>query len=195
MLAGGVDYGEKDTAVRNPAWLPPADCGSPWSGAGNVAVQEEVQGILEGDVLKVYPVKNVYPRVDELVVEPARAVIQEVFEEHITGAPGMDKIRDMVYVPILPTPGAVMQACKMLHPTLGDLVAVDVGGATTDVHSVAKGVPRSSRFWKDPEPLPSGRWRETLAFTSMPETSTSRSKTVRLPIWALTRKPFYRVFK
>jgi uncharacterized protein (TIGR01319 family) len=153
MLAGGVDYGEKDTALRNARLIARSGLRVPVIWAGNVAAREEVQEILEGANLKVYPVKNVYPRVDELVVEPARAVIQEVFEEHITGALGMDKIRDMVDGPILPTPGAVMQACKMLHPTLGDLVAVDVGGATTDVHSVAKGSPEIQSILEDPEPL------------------------------------------
>lgn len=31
-------------------------------------------------------------------------VIQDVFEKHIVHAPGMEKIRDMVTGPILPTP-------------------------------------------------------------------------------------------
>lgn len=153
MLAGGVDYGERDTAVGNARKL--AGCGLkvPVIYAGNVAAQEEVRDILEAAGIRVYLVANVYPRVDELVVEPARAVIQEVFEEHITGAPGMDRIREMVDGPIMPTPGAVMEACKLLHPVLGDLCALDIGGATTDVHSVAKGSPEIQSILESPEPL------------------------------------------
>lgn len=153
MLAGGVDYGERDTAVRNARLVAGSGLKAPVIYAGNVVAREEVRNILEGAGLKVYTVENVYPRVDELVVEPARAVIQEVFEEHITGAPGMDKIRDMVDGPIMPTPGAVMEACKMLHPALGDLAAIDIGGATTDVHSVAKGSPEIQSILEDPEPF------------------------------------------
>ncbi|MGE5580763.1 MAG: GlmL-related ornithine degradation protein [Bacillota bacterium] len=153
MLAGGVDYGERDTAVNNAKLLAGSGLKVPVIYAGNVAAQDEVRGILEASGIKVYLVDNVYPRVDELVVEPARAVIQEVFEEHITGAPGMDRIRDMVDGPIMPTPGAVMEACKMLHPVLGDLCALDIGGATTDVHSVAKGSPEIQSILESPEPL------------------------------------------
>jgi len=153
MLAGGVDYGERDTAVNNARKLAGSGLRVPVIYAGNVAAQEEVRGILEAAGIKIYLVANVYPRVDELVVEPARAVIQEVFEEHITGAPGMDRIREMVDGPIMPTPGAVMEACKLLHPVLGDLCALDIGGATTDVHSVAKGSPEIQSILESPEPL------------------------------------------
>ena len=65
----------------------------------------------------------------------------------------MDKIRTMVNGPIMPTPGAVMEACKVLWPVLGDLCAVDVGGATVDVHSVAKGSPEIQAILEAPEPL------------------------------------------
>ena len=153
MLAGGVDYGERDTAVRNARLICASGLRVPVIYAGNVAAREEIRDILEGAGLKAYVVENVYPRVDELIVEPARAVIQEVFEEHITGAPGMDKIRSMVDGPIMPTPGAVMESCKMLQPVLGDVVALDVGGATTDVHSVAKGSPEIQSILESPEPL------------------------------------------
>ena len=37
----------------------------------------------------LYMVENVYPKIDELNVEPARKVIQAAFEEHIIKAPGM----------------------------------------------------------------------------------------------------------
>jgi uncharacterized protein (TIGR01319 family) len=47
----------------------------------------------------------------------------------------------------MPTPAAVMEGARLLatgagpHKGLGDLVVVDIGGATTDVHSVAAGTP------------------------------------------------------
>ena len=39
---------------------------------------------------------------------------QSVFEEHIIHAPGMSTVREMVTGPIIPTPGAVMEAAKLL---------------------------------------------------------------------------------
>lgn len=153
LLAGGVDYGEKDTAIRNAGLLASRRPRVPVIYAGNVAARDEVRHIFREQGVKLYVVDNVYPRVDELVVEPARKVIQEVFEEHITGAPGMDRIRDLVTGPILPTPGAVMESCRILYPLLGDLCALDIGGATTDVHSVAKGSPEIQAILESPEPL------------------------------------------
>ena len=87
----------------------------------------------------MYIIDNVYPKVDELNVEPARKVIQDAFEKNIVRAPGMNKIKDMVNGSIMPTPGAVMESAKVLYDIIGDLVVLDVGGATTDVHSVTDG--------------------------------------------------------
>lgn len=153
LLAGGVDFGEKDTAIRNARVLAARRPRVPVIYAGNVAARNEVASIFSEQGVTVHIVENVYPKVDELAVEPARKVIQRVFEDHITGAPGMDKIRDLVGGPILPTPGAVMESCLMLYPVIGDLCALDVGGATTDVHSVAKGSPEIQSMLESPEPL------------------------------------------
>jgi uncharacterized protein (TIGR01319 family) len=152
LLAGGVDYGEKGTAVRNAGRLARAGVKAPVVYAGNIAARAEVADILERAGIKFYLVDNVYPRVDELVVEPARRIIQDVFEEHIVKAPGMDNLRKMVKGTVMPTPGAVMEACKLLHPVLGDLLCIDVGGATTDVHSVASGSPEIQAILESPEP-------------------------------------------
>jgi len=153
LLAGGVDYGEKGTAVRNAERLARSGVTAPVVYAGNIAARAEVADIFERAGIKFYLVDNVYPRVDELVVEPARRIIQDVFEEHIVRAPGMDKLRSMVKGTVMPTPGAVMEACKLLHPVLGDLLCFDVGGATTDVHSVADGSPDIQAILESPEPF------------------------------------------
>lgn len=153
LLAGGVDYGEKGTVLWNAQRLADSGLKSPVIYAGNVAAQGGIDEILHAAGMKTYFVSNVYPKVDELVVEPARAVIQEVFEEHIVSAPGMDRIRTMVKGTLMPTPGAVMEACKLLYPVFGDLCALDVGGATVDVHSVAQGSPEIQAILEAPEPL------------------------------------------
>lgn len=153
LLAGGVDHGDRRTAIHNARCIRDSGIKVPVVYAGNVDAREEVGDILREAGIPVRFVDNVYPRVDELVVEPARKVIQEVFQEHIVTAPGMDTIRGMVTGPILPTPGAVMASAELIWPILGDLVVLDVGGATTDVHSVAAGSPEIQDILDTPEPF------------------------------------------
>ena len=64
----------------------------------------------------------------------------------------MEKIRTMIDGPIIPTPGAVMNVAKLLREEIGDLMVLDVGGATTDVHSVAEDSEGISEILLAPEP-------------------------------------------
>lgn len=153
MIAGGLDYGERETALHNAMMISESGLKAPVIYAGNIENQGEIISILKDYEGKVYLVDNVYPRVDELNVEPARRVIQKVFEEHIVEAPGMNKVRELINGRIMPTPGAVMESAKLLYEYLGDLMVIDVGGATTDVHSVAEGSEEISRILMAPEPL------------------------------------------
>jgi uncharacterized protein (TIGR01319 family) len=67
--------------------------------------------------------------------------------QRITDAKGLDRIKDHVPI-VLPTPMAVQHAAELGArgleeiPGCGELMLVDVGGATTDVYSVGDGQPR-----------------------------------------------------
>ncbi|MCL2873794.1 MAG: GlmL-related ornithine degradation protein [Defluviitaleaceae bacterium] len=152
LVAGGVDYGERETAIHNFEKLTDAYPNIPFIYAGNVQNHEEIKLISEEKDIRVYITENVYPNVDELNVEPTRKIIQDVFEEHIIHAPGMSEIRTMIKGKIMPTPGAVMAAAKMLAEEIGDLIVFDVGGATTDLHSVTEGSPDITEMMISPEP-------------------------------------------
>jgi len=152
ILSGGVDYGEKKTVINNAKFISEAPLFSPIIYAGNIAAADEVEHILKNANKKVYVVDNVYPNIDELNVKPAREIIQKVFEEHIVKAPGMEKLRDMVDQAILPTPGAVMKISALLAEEIGDLIVIDIGGATTDVHSITDGSPSIQQITISPEP-------------------------------------------
>ena len=84
------------------------------------------------------------PRSGQLAVEDAREEIRKLFMDHITHAKGLDGISGLVPV-ILPTPMAVLQGALLgaqgteAENGWGDLLVVDVGGATTDVHSIGYG--------------------------------------------------------
>ena len=121
--------------------------------ASNIENQEEIRLIFEDTNYKLYITKNVYPKIDLLNIEPTRKIIQDVFEEHIITAPGMKYIQNMVNENITPTPGAVMEASKLLYKNIGDLLTIDVGGATTDVHSVTDGSDYINRILINPEPV------------------------------------------
>jgi len=153
LLAGGTDYGERRTALENAKLLRQLDLPVPVIYAGNVQNQNQIRRIFEGAKAPVYITENVYPRLDELNIEPTRKIIHQVFEEHITKAPGMEHVRDMVSGAILPTPGAVMTCAKLLYDEIGDLLVIDVGGATTDIHSVTEGSEEIAMLQIAPEPV------------------------------------------
>jgi len=129
LLAGGVDFGETETAIHNAYKLKEIDV-KPVIYAGNKQIQDEIESILDVTITE-----NVYPKIDELNVEPTRKIIHSVFEDNIIHAKGMSNIDKMVES-IIPTPGAVMQAAKLIANEMGDCLVIDVGGATTDIHSV-----------------------------------------------------------
>jgi uncharacterized protein (TIGR01319 family) len=153
MLAGGVDHGERDTVIDNAKRILDLGLSTPVIYAGNADNQEEIRRLFKDSAMPLSVVENVYPHIDDLNVEPARAVIQDVFEEHIVQAPGMERVRDLVGGIIIPTPGAVMLCAQLLYQVLGDLMVLDVGGATTDVHSVTAGSEEIARIALFPEPL------------------------------------------
>jgi len=152
LIAGGVDYGERDTALYNAEKIAELGLEKPVVYAGNVENQEEMKLIFEDFQQELYVVDNVFPKIDELNVIPTRRVIQEAFEKNIIHAPGMEHVFELVNDTIMPTPAAVMKAAELIHKHLGDCLVLDVGGATTDVHSVTEGDEAISRIQVSPEP-------------------------------------------
>lgn len=139
IIAGGTDYGERDTALNHATKILELDLNVPVIYAGNIENQAEVKEMFEAkgklEYLKI--VDNVYPRVDQLNILPLRRTIYETFEEHIIHAKGMGHIKSLVTSSIMPTPGSVMETSMNLRDEIGNLITIDVGGATTDIHSVA----------------------------------------------------------
>ena len=152
LLAGGTDYGERETSVYNMRAIAASGRKTPVIYCGNVQNRTIVSKIAQENDIPLSIADNVYPRLDELNVESVRKVIHAMFEKHIVNAPGMEHIRDMVNGSILPTPGSVMLASQLLYDEIGDLVVIDIGGATTDVHSVTDGSPEIVSMMTSPEP-------------------------------------------
>ncbi len=75
----------------------------------------------------------------------ARAAIREMFLRHVIGGKHLSTRADFTAMVRGATPDVVLTAVELLargldaeHPGAGDVVVVDVGGATTDVHSVVE---------------------------------------------------------
>ncbi len=147
LLAGGTDGGDRKTILGNARALATLGLDAPVVVAGNRTAQDEVEAVLRSAGLHVSVVDNVLPELHRLDVEPARSAIRALFMERITRAKGLDRAEAFVGRVVMPTPMAVLEAARILadgvtdEPGLGELVVVDVGGATTDAHSVATGRP------------------------------------------------------
>ncbi|GAB1455395.1 GlmL-related ornithine degradation protein [Spirochaetota bacterium] len=152
LLAGGVDYGEKSVVLKNAEKLAGLGLGVPVVYAGNVALHVPVRQLFRDAGVELIIVDNVFPEVDVLNVDPLRHCIHEVFSRHIIHAPGMEKFAGMSRWGILPTPGAVLRGAELFTEALGDCLVFDVGGATTDVHSVTDGNPEYQAMAVEPEP-------------------------------------------
>lgn len=146
LLTGGTDGGDAATILHNAKLLSGSRLSVPVVVAGNQVVAGEVADVLRRGGKEVRSAVNVMPRHGKLAVESAREEIRKLFMERIIHAKGMDRLGDLVPV-ILPTPMAVLQGAQLgAQGTAeadgwGDLLVVDVGGATTDVHSIGYGQP------------------------------------------------------
>jgi uncharacterized protein (TIGR01319 family) len=152
LLAGGVDFGEKDTVLKNAERLASLHLDAPIVYAGNSALRKHIERIFSETNIELLLAANVFPEVDVLNIEPLRKVIHEVFNKHIVHAPGMSYLAELTNYGILPTPGAVLRGAELFADEMGDCLVFDVGGATTDVHSITDGSAEWSAKMIEPEP-------------------------------------------
>ena len=147
LLTGGVDGGDTETILHNARMLAQSALSVPIVVAGNRAAAQEVSRNFASKAAKKSGcVDNVMPKAGTLAVESAREEIRQLFMERITRAKGLDQVKEFVPV-VLPTPMAVLEGLRLgadgtaEEKGWGDMLVVDVGGATTDVHSIGYGLP------------------------------------------------------
>ena len=145
LLVGGTDGGNTENIVHNARMLATIEPKFPIVIAGNRTAARECERILAGWETHICP--NVMPKFGVLKIEETQNKIREIFLNRIIQAKGLSKAADLLSDIMMPTPSAVLKAVELLsqgcedEPGIGDLIAVDVGGATTDVYSVADGMP------------------------------------------------------
>lgn len=152
ILAGGVDFGARDVVLQNAIKIASLDLRVPVVYAGNSALKRAIENIFKKSGVELMIAPNVFPDVDVLDVEPLRKRMQELFSRNIIHAPGMQRLESLTSRQIIPTPGAVLRGAELFAEVAGDCLIVDVGGATTDVHSVTEGSAEFAAKLIDPEP-------------------------------------------
>lgn len=146
LLTGGIDGGNRECIEYNAAMLAGCQNRFPVVIAGNRSASQ-AEKLLTG--WETYRCPNVMPRLDVLNIEPVQAVVRELFLKNIVRAKGLSKAEELVSGILMPTPSAMLKAMELLANGtpqtrgFGELVAVDLGGATTDVYSIAKGAPQT----------------------------------------------------
>ncbi len=143
LLTGGTDGGNTEVIIQNARRLAQANRLRPMAAtvvlAGNKSARDPCLDILREGGFAVVVAGNVLPTINELSVESAQAAIREVFLDRIVEARGIHDLRAWATGGLLPTPRAVLEAAAFLADgpaALGTTVLVDIGGATTDVHSI-----------------------------------------------------------
>lgn len=147
LLCGGTNGGNKEVIIANAKKLIAIDRNFTTIVAGNKSAADEIKEIFIQANKQVVITENVMPEFNKLNIEPARDAIRNLFISRIIEAKGLNKIQEMTRFKIIPTPLAVLHACELLSKGTnkqqgkGDILAIDVGGATTDVYSMSAGTP------------------------------------------------------
>ncbi len=158
LFAGGTDGGQRDRVIFNARRLIEARPQAFVVVACNASIARRLTGDFAAAGIDAEAVANVMPRIGELEIEPARRAISRTFLTHVIAGRGLstgDEFLDMVE---MPTPEAVLIATELLAAGPGNargagrVAVIDVGGATTDVHSVMLDAP--DRSAKDQPMLP-----------------------------------------
>ena len=141
LFAGGTDGGQADLVVENARRLASRKLEGYVVVACNADVAEEAARLLRASGIEAEVAANVMPALGRLEIDSAREAILRAFLDHVIGGKGLSAGGEFERMVKMPTPEAVLEATRLLargtdtQPGVGDLVVVDIGGATTDVHS------------------------------------------------------------
>ena len=139
LFSGGTDGGQRAQVLENAEAVAAAQIESRVVVACNRDVAPAVAGMVAPRE-RVRVVANVLPAIGRLAIEPARAAIHDAFIRHVIRGKGLSGAQEFHEAVIMPTPEAVLRATRLLAEgadgeTPADVVVVDLGGATTDVHA------------------------------------------------------------
>jgi uncharacterized protein (TIGR01319 family) len=137
LLVGGTDGGNAEVLLHNGSRLAKARLGAPVVVAGNVDAQAEVASSLASTDRHFVLTDNVLPQIGVINPDGARSAIRQVFLRHVIGGKGLSKGPEFAAMVRAATPDAMLRGVETFAAsTDGDVMVLDIGGATTDVYSV-----------------------------------------------------------
>ncbi len=149
LQAGGVDLGgDTETQLHNARLLAKASraatyaqYGVPVIYAGNQDIRDEVERIYRAEGVDIRLTPNVMPEINTFHIEVVNEAIRELFQTIIIRGKGFDVVEEYMSAPFIPTPRAAFRGINLLakgygqEAGLGNIMALDIGGATTDFYS------------------------------------------------------------
>ena len=138
VLCGGTDHGNRDNIIYNAKKLAKGSAKTPVVVAGNIDTHEEIRDIFNKADVPCDFTENVMPTTNTINYRPLRKTIGDLFIKTIAHAKGIDLLSQDFEI-LLPTPVAVQKAMSVYAKYLDKVIlSVDIGGATTDIHSIGK---------------------------------------------------------
>ena len=138
VLCGGTDHGNRDNIIYNAKKLAKGSVKTPVVVAGNIDTHEEIRDIFNKADVPCDFTENVMPTTNTINYRPLRQTIGDLFIKTIAHAKGIDLLSKDFEI-LLPTPVAVQKAMSVYAKYLDKVIlSVDIGGATTDIHSIGK---------------------------------------------------------
>lgn len=142
LLAGGTDNGDETSALENARIICKVKGKAMVIVACNRNAQKKVAKLLDEAGISNVRVPNIIPTIHELNTKQAREAIHSQFINQIVNARGVKNFCETLNnKAVIPTPGAIFCASELLakglysRSGLGSLMLIDIGGATTDIHS------------------------------------------------------------
>ncbi len=155
LIVGGTDDGgDRETQIHNVSLLADSarhatytDYGVPFIYAGNQDVVPQVERILRENGIDYRISANVMPEINDFRIETVNEAIRELFQTVIIRGKGFNVVEEYMDAPFIPTPRACFRGIQLLahgygdEEGIGNVLALDIGGATTDFYSMVRDNP------------------------------------------------------
>ena len=163
LLTGGVnDGGDTEVVLHNAKLLAEtaklatyAKYGIPIIYSGNEDVKEEIATIFQKHHIDIKITENLMPEVNNYNIEVVNEAIRELFQTVVIRGKGFDVVEEYMSAKFIPTPRAAFLGINLLargygeEEGIGNIVALDIGGCTTDYFANVRSNPLYLYPWED----------------------------------------------
>ena len=160
LFTGGYENGSTAALLHNARMLSMSEKNIPVIYAGNSKISSEIRSIFLSRGKECYLAQNIIPQIGELNKADVEIIIRDLFMKRIVNMKGLSEVSKYLDEIVMPTPKAVLSAGELLckgtakQEGWGELMIVDIGGATTDVHSYADSIShQGAKIVGTPEPF------------------------------------------